>query len=290
MFSGMKVFNAGMSWADIPDFVHLWLALLAAGRVPRYVLIFLDPGMLNEKGISGQDWRSGKTQYQTFLASHHLTDPTSARPHAINELAQLEDLLNGALAWRSIAATLPDSPGAYLVWRLRRSDEFPSNDLPAYRFDGSLLYKRERMLPRADSIREEVPPVTDFDYQNYLNWSLSSDAVRLLFALISDMKAHNVEVSALLTPVSDPFHSRLQGTPGYQHVLSDFGSVLDRAEHAGLLPRACSVESVADAGCRRDEMLDFVHMLKPCVRKVLRYCAAKGDLSLPLAPMSESFY
>jgi hypothetical protein len=290
MFVGMQVFNAGMSSANIPDFVHVWLTLVAAGKVPRHVLVFLDASMLNANSIAGADWRSGEVQYRSFLAARHLTEPKSARARGTEGLAKLEDLLNGELTWRSIEAALPGSPNAHLVWTLQSSEDFPSSDRYAYRFDGSLLYKRDEMLPTADGVRVEIPPVTHYVYQEYLNWSLNTDAVELLFALLIDMKAHNVEVSALLTPVSDPFHSKLQDTVGYQRGLSDLDSVLERAQRTGVLSRACSAESVANAGCQRSEMLDFVHMLKPCIRRVLHYCSAAGKLTLPLAPITESFY
>lgn len=290
MFAGVKVFNAGMSSARISDFVHIWLALLAHDRVPQSVLIFVDAEMLNTNGSAGGDWRT-RDSYRDFLAAHNLAARESLSRRIAGILGEGADLLNGALTWRSVAQIAGEWTNHHSrIWSLESADRFPSADTYAYRLDGSLLYKLADMLPKEDRSRVDVPPATHYIYQDYLNWSLSARDTDLLSALLQDMKTHGTTVSVLFPPISEAFYSKLKGQTGYRKSTSSIESLLADAKRRRLVSNVCFIEDAATAGCRKDEMMDFVHTLKPCIRRVLQQCAADGQLNLPLAPFSDSYY
>jgi hypothetical protein len=137
------------------------------------------------------------------------------------------------------------------------------------------------MLPKADGDRVEVPTPNHYIYKDYLKWQLSQPNWQLLAALLEDMQTRGVEVSAIFPPISTAFHDKLKSEAGYRQSTSDIKAILSSAQRNHLLAHACYVEDAAEAGCERSEMMDFVHMLKPCVRKVLRQCEAENELSLP---------
>jgi hypothetical protein len=290
MFSGITVFNAGISSASVSDLLHVWLALRANDRIPRAVLIFVDPEMFNSNAPTGGEWPADEGGYRTFLQTHGIAAESGAIKRRVGSwLTETTDLLNGALTWRAAAAAFSPPEDNDRFWTVRDSVHFPSTDTYAYQLDGSLIYKRADMYPKNDQSRLDVPPTTHYIFLDYLKWHLSARDSAIFSALLQDMRIHGVDALALQAPISQAFHSRLKGEAGYRQSVVDLRNLLEDAQHSQLLTHVCDLEDAADAGCEKDEMMDFAHMLKPCVRKVLHQCAVSGQLDLPLSPLSLTY-
>ena len=275
---GLIVRNLGVSGASVEDDVALWEILKRLHKRPRYVLLSLDPWILNRN--AGQDrWMALASYRDAFLWRINPSVAEGVRRSVFrirSTLLQSLQEMTGLLSWGSLKASikLVRHPK---VWRERpfiTLEETRPEDSTGYRSDGSFLYPQNFVRPKTSSEIEDLAREFALGREVYSlgRWTFDPDAIYLLNLLLDDMRRDSVQVIMVLPPYQPLAGTLVRQRSGYESVLDDSTSAF--REMASKHPEAafCDATQCPDSGCLPTEFLDGMHMSHSGVEKVIKHC------------------
>ena len=280
MFRGEGfVYNAGMSTASVEDYVAVWQSLKDQAKIPERVILFIDPWVLNR--ASGYlAWMTNSDFVERFRKSEGEGGwgPVTEIVKVGNDLAEL-------FAWQTLKSSLkhvsarirrPESVKKKEPWRLQAKAEV-SMERSAWNLDGSRIYPRIDMRPKASATFRNGLEPDNFYSRELGNWAFSDDAYRLLSLLVADMRKSGARVLVVVPPFTPEWTSKVAKQRLYPAFKSEFFGALSRLSGQGLADEVCDAWESESFGCSREGFMDFMHLLRPCSQKLLEHCLAKQE-------------
>lgn len=285
---GLIFQNLGVSGATIQDDIGFWQALKSIGKRPKYVVLCLDPWILNHK--SGYTrWIGLLRYYRDFMAERQL----STAQRYVRILAEANALLRDYFhiwrdtwSWTTFKAALSlalyphrrDIPSSVLPARSKPSDA------SAYRADGAFVYPDSVSAKKpVEEIENRVREVVlKGEISGLSRWVIDPSAIEDLDLLLQDMSKDGTYTIIILPPYHPLARQLISARPGYKNVIEDSQRIFEKVsdQHFGI--EFCNPDHVEAIGCRRDEFLDDIHMSYGCVQKVVNYCLERSTMWRPL--------
>lgn len=277
--SGLKVYVAGMVGATVQDYVSVWESLRLRGEIPRYLIFYADPWMLNAH--SGQfRWRSLVGLYRGFLVRSGLFRGGELWRALGLSVEQFHTALTELLSWQVLVQSFRDISsfgrrgGADVIDTPRLWD--PDAPLPEEADvlcpDGHSLVKTQAP-PKLEEIRAianqyaGANPVFSL-FQYTIDPSLSA----ALEAMIGQALDSGVKVLFVLPPYHRAALDGIAKRVNYRDAIPRFRTATAALSENGRRFPVCDAIDPEIPGCGETEFQDAMHALSSCHRKVLRHC------------------
>lgn len=288
---GGRFFNLGVSGGTLEDAIVFWQMAKNLGKVPREVLLVLDPWALNRN--------SGQLRWQTHAALfHQFLSEQSRGPAQGAEVAEgVEALAAGAResaaharetleGWRENALELVSWTALKGAWKvLSGGEKAPGSgwlatestrprDKTGYRWDGSNFYTDAAIQPKVPEEIRKIALAYALEGQvwNLWNWEFNAEALRQLGLLLRDIARQGAKTRILIPPYQPLAYEKVLTRPGFSGIFPQFVQAI--ASEAATAPATtfCNAIDPATSGCGETEFMDGMHMLRSCVEKVLARC------------------
>ena len=195
-FKGLRVFNSSVSGASIEDLVALYQLMKGSGKLPRKILLGVDPWMFND---SYQDvrWKSLEGYYYEYIMGRN------SQQVEVGKLTDVSNLLSLSYFQAAIKYLVKHGKGTAPI---RTGSKY--NDGNTVLSDGSLVYGREfrevdtnELDRRANEyIRGDIYGLHDYHAVSNRKWDLFSTLV-----------GNILRSGPTLELVMVPYHPRIYG-------------------------------------------------------------------------------
>jgi len=276
MFSPrFSVYNSGVSNGTVQDYIAFWQLLKEKNKIPKNVIFFIDPWMLNETNEELIGWLSIFFPYQRFLVGSGggalpfslWFDGIKAKGLQISD--NLSNLINWPMLKLSLTKLVHHSTEESVEWTLLERSKFKM-DFPAVLSDGSRLYPKSKMRGDAEL---EIDLEKNIYFKELSRWGLKLNDLKLFNLLLKDMKANDVRVAIVIPPFHHLFFSKFKEQSVYPKFVKEFTGSLRNLKTENLSEVVCDVFDPDSFGCSVDGgFMDNLHMRKPCVIKALHHC------------------
>jgi hypothetical protein len=275
MFPGKKVFNSGLSGASVEDYISVWQALKAGGKLPRSVVAFVEPWFFNRH--SGQvRWKTNAVLYKQFVDDHGGTldgNPLSNlwRNRLQPSLAELQDVFT----WSTFRAAL-----------LARRDDIGGTVIPlaalpvdrgGRRFDGSFVYPPAEIQPM--TVEQAARTARQFvsgDVFAMRAWEADDETIRRFDVLLSEMVSSGAGVTIVQPPYQPFVLEILRKRPDMSGIFSAATRILERSTgRFSNRVHFCDVLDAAAVACGPTDFFDGTHQIQACTRRILERCGVR---------------
>lgn len=273
---GLKVYVGGMVGATVQDYASIWEALRAQGKIPRYLIFYADPWMINAH--SGQfRWRSLVGLYRSFLIRSGLFQGRELwkvfRLSAERFYAGLTELLNWQVLVQSLKEIFSKSRGGAvdepLLWD-------PATPLPP---------EADALYPDGHHFVDSLPPPELEEIRASANQYANANPVFSLFrytvdpallaaleAILKQARESGVEAMFILPPYHRVALDGIAKRAQYRDAIPIFRAALTALSENGRRFPVCDAIDPEVPGCGETEFRDAMHALASCHRKVLKHC------------------
>jgi hypothetical protein len=289
MFSrGERLLNLGLSGASAEDYVAFWRALEEQAKVPRTLMLFVDPWVFN-KSRHQDRWITVHRLVRRFAEENGGPAglPLSLRLDIVVRptIAEVTELVSWAPLRASLAFAIKAARGRTIdrLGTVKPQASLAPGDV-GMRWDGSHRYESavyvEPSLPYIEARAREYATATSV--YSIGSWAVDPAAVSLVAQLVSAVKRRHTELILVAPPYHPVTLAVLKTRPGYQSVIPDYLRILGGIAQAQSI-RFCDAVDAARSGCTATEFIDGMHPLPACDRKILELCLGADPSSKLLA-------
>ena len=270
------LYNIGMGAANVYDFVSMWQRLKDTDKIPKHIIIFLDPWVVGEERIHSEAWRTNFDLYKHFTQSMQYSMGSKWLEDMIEPLHKLGIEASALLSWEITKISLKNVFRHKIShdkdnWKIVKLKDVRI-DQAVYLADGSVYNP-----PEADvRLQQELLHTKSFrntsHYQDLVNWQIHSENYSLFLLLLKDIHEKNVMLDIIVPPFAIGLYKEISLDPGLQNFTAPFFKILTQLQEQELIQRACDAFIAEKFGCHENEFRDAIHMLHPCAKKVIDRC------------------
>jgi len=242
----LKVFSSGVSVGIIPDFIAIWQYMKKIKKVPKHVVIYVDPWAFN---VNNQqtNWKINSDLYGEFFGNSMET--VRQRP-----------MLSLKGEKFVIESELPKDQGGR-------------------RFDGSVIYPTDFIrVKTSDEIRQKAQEYQQGCLFCLCDWKFDHKRLEELFALIKDIQKQGSKVMVVLPPYQQQVYDGMMLSPLYSKILGEVVGALDTGDKSDFY--FCNAIDPRTSTCAETEFMDGMHYQRTCSEKIVRKCFSHFEPSL----------
>ena len=286
--SNLHMRNVSVLGASLEDEIGLWQFLILSGKQPHYVVLFVDPWILN-RNIEQTRWLQFLTYYNAFFSAQPITLIQRLSLRVIEAQTILDARLNTLVdfwSWLSLKASV--KVALHPAQTQIAPEVYPEKLRPAtffgYRSDGSYFFpdavvaKRPKAAVEVDARNYALQPKITY----LSNWELNVKAITDLDLLLKDMSRHGTHALIVLPPFHPTARQILNQRPGYNNLLNESSQIIHDVVIKNENATLCDAIEAEKVGCLGDEFIDGSHLAYPCVQKVIRYCLQTSQVWVPM--------
>lgn len=293
----LDVFNGGMASSTLEDFIAIYQDLKESGKLPSYLLVFADPWQFNTAyNQSHGGWRSigkyvddfytdlGRKRGNTEAGDKNLEAGGPKRRTLQDRWEKIKinlthntEIVSELLTWPMVRASLifyfkggnfRDRVSNRIVLKSELTGDERGIDR-----DGSVIFPEKERRPKDPAeLQRIVTENLTKPNSLYDHWTFDRENQAMLQALMGVASAQDIRVMIISPPLHPSVLRLLPQRPGYSEVLADASAAIQAIIKPYPTDAYCEAEDSRVVGCDESEMSDDVHMLKPCMKKVLEYC------------------
>lgn len=269
--TGERLLNMSVSGAALEDDIAFWQALKDWHRVPKHVIIVLDPWIFNE--YRHESWMSLQDYVDQFLHPG-----ISSRFHVWRAQISYAYLnLTEVLGWSMV------KKACQLMWQKRLfsnasksfivdEKQMPTN-AKGYHDDGSVVYPLSTLRPHTSKEIKYLGKafVNEQPFYCLDQWALNDSALLLFKRLIQDMTHHGVSVTLIVPPYQPTTWQEIKRIPGREPAFQNLMDQLLEVTHVSNVHMCNAIDS-GSFGCAPTEFIDGMHAQRSCVQKMVAAC------------------
>lgn len=264
MLKGKQIFNAAASTSVIQDYVSTWQMVKNSNRIPKYLILGIDPWALNKN--SGMNaWKTNSHLYQQFVTGEKLD----------RVLHYPKKKLSKLFSWNDFKRSV-----SWMVGRGIRVGVNPIQDFPrlfhGYRPDGSHVYSSEFMQqPSQVEVQEKSKEyVSKCSNMLLCDWDIDKDSYEQLIRMLQDAKNLGVKTLVILPPYQPTALKLMKQNLDYSKILNEYQDVIQNKlfTNPSVSFQVCNAIDPENFNCSDTDFVDGVHSRKECVKKMIQYC------------------
>lgn len=193
----LSIFSAGVSVATIPDIIAIWQHVKNLGKIPKYLIIYIDPWVFNTNNEQ-QNWKINENLYKQFETGAPLSQNKISSE--VNSLANYSFI--------------------------------PESDLPptreGRRVDGSLIYPADfTKIKNPIEIKKKTDEYLEGCVFCLCDWKFDENVYQMLVKLLIDIKRTGTPVLIVLPPYQHHVYKTLKKKKPYKNILAEVIRTLD---------------------------------------------------------------
>ena len=197
LFPSALLFNNSVSGASIEDIVSIYQLYKTNNKLPRKIIIGIDPWTFNENNRQKR-WQSISTYYYSFQDTINQENTTYFKYKELFSFSYFQSSLK-------------------MIPRFIEGNTKPQATLDKYNLlgtkltDGSLVYGEQYRNASLKEIENKIKSYTTGEIYSIENFNAISDRIWNEFEkLITDMKNNNVEIEFFLAPYAPLVYHKIQ--------------------------------------------------------------------------------
>jgi len=276
------LFNMSISGASLEDLLIMWQVVKVSNRIPKRIVLEIDPWMLTADITQFQGWRKYSNYLNDFL--HFSQQSGIVRPIKLwtTKCRNLFTEMTELFSWIEFKSVLKYIYGLRKGFSSKFVGIILERNLPgteqAFHADGSRVYSTLDSSPKDRRALENIiSKKTLGDDLFYLTptWSFSPGDDYRLGLLLHEMAIYHVNVLIILPPLHSLEYNELIQRREYKHIFPEFVTHIQRLNKSYPNVHICNTGNSAWNGCQDIEFYDGSHMRAPCAAKVVNYCFSK---------------
>ncbi len=275
----VRVYNLAVTVTKVEDYVAFWQTLKKTGKIPKYILIFVDPWVFNKNATFqyhhvthrlAEEFSFTKTTPKGVGALFERVLHHSAWSQAIYFITTLPEMMKGMefkYALIQLALYHNRAPKLEIMTANNISKQFHG-----YRSDGS-CYMHVPPKPLKQMQQEtlqEIPRLTNG--MTFYHWLKDDNALAMFDLFLKNAETHGVRLFLILPPYQQTALQWFQADRASSSAMQQYEkSVVSMASAHPNLP-VCNAIDPAFSHCPETEFTDWIHTNETCTKKVLTAC------------------
>jgi hypothetical protein len=249
-----RVFSSGISVGVVPDFIAIWQHIKNLKKIPKYVVIYVDPWAMN-KNNNQTNWKVNQSLYRQFFKERK-----SSLWGTIKEYFENKSMNQKTINLKNQRFVFENNL---------------SKDQEGRRFDGSVIYPDHVVKPK--TLKEITQKANEYLQECIFclcDWKFDQKMFHELNVLIQDIRNSGAKVMVVLPPYQHKVYQGMMKSPLYSNILNEVvGALESKANETDALGyEFCNAINPEDSNCKETEFMDGMHSQSSCSEKIVRKC------------------